>query len=305
MRVTQRMMANTVAMNISRNADSLNVLQDQFSSGKRLRKASDDPASLSRALALRSCKAQNEQYLRNITLAEGWLEASDSALEHMSNVLSRARNLALQSASDTLGDDERETLAVQVEALLREVEQAGNSTHEGKYLFAGLQVTSAPFDIERSPVYGGDTGQITREIDRDVTVAVNTLSSEVLVQVTDSGGTTSSMGVMEGALTVLKAMKEQLTSHAAVSSTQLDQITKCMDGVVELRGSVGARMNRLDATEQAHTDNQVDVAAALSRAEDADVAEVMTKLMMQQSVYQAALAAGARMIQPSLLDFLG
>jgi len=298
------MMVDTVTMNIGRSVGSLNALQDQLSSGKRLRRPSDDPASLSRALVLRSDKAQNEQYLRNIASARGWLDASDSALDHMSNVLGRARNLALRSASDTLGGDEMERLAVQVEALLEEAEQASNSSQEGKYLFAGRQVTTAPFDIGRSPMYGGDTGGITREIDRGVEVAVNTLSSEVSVSVTDSIGTTSTMGVMEGALTVLEAMKEQLASRAAVSSTQLAQLTDCLESVAELRGNVGARMNRLDATQQAHTDNQVDVAAALSRAEDADVAEVITKLMMQESVYNAALQAGARVIQPSLMDFL-
>lgn len=304
MRVTQRMLVDTVRLNISRNAQSLNTLQDQLSSGKRLRRASDDPASLNRALALKAASSQNAQYLRNITTARGWLETTDSALEHLSSVLTRARDIALRAASDTLGVDERQKLAGQIEALMHEAQQVGNTKYEGKYIFAGRQVGTVPFDVTQNPIYQGDSGAVNREIDSGVTIQVNTLNSEVSISVTDAGGTTSFKGVIEASLTVLNAMKARLSGGQGLDATQVEQLTECTHGVLELRGAVGARMSRLDATEKVLNDSQASNAVSLSRAQDADVAEVITKLMMQENVYKAALAAGARVVQPSLMDFL-
>jgi flagellar hook-associated protein 3 FlgL len=303
-RVTQGMLVETIRANISHNAQNLNKLQDQLSSGKRLRRASDDPASLTRALTLRTARARNEQYLRNIEVGRSWLEATDSALDHLTGILTRARDIAVRAASDTLGEDERKQLAAQVESLLQEAQAVGNTKQEGKYIFAGRQLSNAPFDITQDPIYRGDYNALHREVDADVTMQINTLDNELMINVTDSSGVTTQKGVIEASLTVLKAMESTLTAGQAVTATQTNELTECVHGVLELRGSVGARMSRLDATANVLEDNQLTNKATLSRVEDADAAEVMTKLMMQETVYQAALMAGARIIQPSLLDFL-
>lgn len=304
MRVTQGMMADTIRLNISQNAQNLIKLQDQLSSGKRLRRASDDPAYLTRALTLRSAKAKNEQYLRNITVGRSWLEATDSALDHLTGILTRARDIAIRAASDTLGDDERKKFAIQVDTLLREAQATGNTLHEGKYIFSGRLLSTAPFDVTQDPIYQGDYNAINREIDTDMTVQINTLDNEFAINVTDSNGVTAPKGAIEASLTVLHAMKTTLTAGQTVTATQTSELTECVNGVLELRGSVGARMSTLDATASVLEDNKITNMEALSRAEDADIAEVITKLMMQENIYQAALSAGARVIQPSLMDFL-
>jgi len=291
------MLVDNLRLDIAANAENMAKLQDQIASGKRLRSPSDDPQSVSRALTLSSASRQNAQYLRNIDAAKGWMEATDAALDQLSSVLTRARDAALRGGNDILGSDERRALARQVDSLLEEAQQTVNSTYEGKYLFAGRLVTgSKPVDITRVPIYGGDSGEIQVEVSQGVQIAMN-LPGDVT-----AGG---SGGVLEQGLTSLKQLRDQLDAGNRVEPAQLDPISDCIDRIVQLRGVVGARMNRLDATESILNDQQTTLAAALSRAQDADVAEVMTKLMTQETVYRAALAAGARVIQPSLLDFLG
>src|SRR5689334_6152886 len=112
MRVTQRMMVEQLQRNINYNTENLGTLQDQLSSGKRLRRPSDDPPALSLAMRLKVTGDQDVQYLRNIDSAKGWLSATDSALSQLSSVLTRARDVALRGSSDTNGPEERKQLAM-------------------------------------------------------------------------------------------------------------------------------------------------------------------------------------------------
>lgn len=297
MRITSRMMVDNLRQNINHNSESLAKLQDQLSSGMRLRKPSDDPQAVSRALTLRTTSSQYDQYLRNISSARGWMEATDTALDQIGTALRQARDVALRGATDTLDAAALRALGEQVDSYLQEALEATNTVHEGKYIFAGFQVGpgTAPFQLAGATVtYEGDSGEIDREISPGVQLGVNVTGNATV-------GTDSP--IIKGLQAMLE-IRDQLKAGSKVTSAQLDDITTALDDLPSIRGLVGAKMQRIDETESAINALKANVAVMLSREQDADVAEVMTKLMMQQSVYQAALNIGARVIQPSLLDFL-
>lgn len=290
-------MVENLRQNINLNSENLARLQDQLSSGMRLRRPSDDPQAVSRALSLRTTSAQYTQYLRNISSARGWLEATDTALDQMSTALRQARDVALRGSTDTLDDDALRALGAQVDSYLQEALEAANASHGGKYLFAGFQVGpgSPPFEISGvTIVYNGDSGSIEREISAGIRLGINITGDSTV------GGDTP---IIDG-LQAMLDIRDQLLSGNKVTSAQLGQLTTALEEMPSIRGLVGARMQRIDETESAIKGLQSNVAVMLSREQDADVAEVMTKLMMQESVYRAALNIGARVIQPSLLDFL-
>lgn len=288
------MMVEQLRRNINRNVENLVNLQNQLSSGRRLTKPSDDPQALSQAMKLKASLDQGNQFLRNINSVKGWLSATDTALDQLSSVLVRARDLALRGSSDTLGADERKLLAAQVGSLLQEALQAVNATHEGSYIFSGYRVKTAPFPDAVTP-YQGDGGLMRREIDSSVVLDVN-LPGNVQVQ---------GVEVLPTALAALRNLQDHLNANdSAALGGDVDQLSQSVGQVLDLRGIVGVGVNRVDATEKALNMEQIDLAMLLSRAQDADMAEVMTKLMTQEGVYRAALAAGARVMQPSLLDFL-
>jgi flagellar hook-associated protein 3 FlgL len=307
MRVTQRMMVEQLQRNINYNTENLGKLQDQLSSGKRLRRPSDDPPALSQAMRLTVTGDEDVQYLRNIDSAKGWLSATDSALQQLSSVLTRARDIALRGGSDTNGPEERKQLAQQVDSMVKEALQSVNSTHEENYIFAGQQSSgTTPFEISATgvvsylgtppgPVLPGGSTAMVREIDTGVPIDVSIAGDKTI------GGDP----VLASSLKSLYDLKAHLEANdTAQLGNDLDNITKSVSNVLSLRGVTGASLNRVGATEKAIKSAQTENAALLSRAQDADVAEVMTKLMNQESVYKAALSAGARAIQPSLLDYL-
>ncbi|MFH1484618.1 MAG: flagellar hook-associated protein FlgL, partial [Chloroflexota bacterium] len=114
MRVTNRMMMDTVLRNLSRNQRRLDTLQERLSSGKAISRPSDDPEALFQAANARSDISQIGQYLENVDLAKGWLEASQSSLGGMLSLMERARILAIQGSNETLGDDEMHAIAAEV-----------------------------------------------------------------------------------------------------------------------------------------------------------------------------------------------
>ncbi len=299
MRVTSGMMVDNLRQNINYNSENLANLQDQLSSGKRLRRPSDDPQAVNRALSLKTTSDQYDQYLRNISSARGWLEATDTALDQMSNVLNRARDVALRGATGTLDRDAQKALGREIDSYLQEALQAANATQEGKYLFAGFQVSpgTAPFSEDTatsSIVYSGDSNVMQREIAPGVQLGIN-VTGDVTI-----GGDQ----VLRDGMQAMLEIRDQLLNVGAVTSGQMDKLTTALNDMPSVRSVVGANTQRINDTEDALNSLKTNVTVQLSRAQDADVAEVMTKLMMQQNVYQAALNIGARVIQPSLLDFL-
>ncbi|MHB1159384.1 MAG: flagellar hook-associated protein FlgL [Chloroflexota bacterium] len=299
MRITSRMMVENLRQNINHNSENLAHLQDQLSSGKRIRRPSDDPQAVSRALSLKTTSDEYSQYLRNISFARGWMEATDTALAQIANVLRRARDVGLRGANDTLDSDGRAALGQQVDNFLQEALQAANSVHGGRYIFGGFQVGpgTAPFGevtATQTIVYNGDSGEVAREIAPGVKMGIN-LWGDVTV---------GSDETLTNGLQALVEIRDQLLNVGPVSGGQIGQLTAALDEMPALMSTIGAKVQRLNTTEDSLRELQTNVSVMLSREQDADVAEVMTKLMMQENVYQAALNIGARVIQPSLLDFL-
>jgi flagellar hook-associated protein 3 FlgL len=104
---------------------------------------------------------------------------------------------------------------------------------------------------------------------------------------------------------VLRELKTGLEiNDSAAISDQLGPLDDAFDQILKARANVGAKLNRLEATENHWADFKLNITQMLSDTEDADMIKTMTDLASQEAAYQASLAASARIIQPSLIDFL-
>jgi len=293
MRITHNMLADTTLRNLNANMERLDRLQDELTSGRRISRPSDDPVGVVSAMGFRSVLAEIEQYERNVDAAQSWLEASDSSLNSVTSILQRVRELAVQGASDTTAISDKQAIAAEVARLTDQVVSAANSTYAGQYLFAGYKVNVAPFtpvgDPPTSIAYAGDSGEIERKIDRSSAIIVNTPGDAVFNQV----------------FSTLIALRDDLNSgNSSAVSARIGDIDQAMQLVLSARGSIGAKVNRLSTQKNSLEDMKTNVTGLLSRIQDVDMVEAATEFATQQNIYKAALAAGAKAIQPSLLDFL-
>lgn len=298
MRITNNMMVQRVLRNITNTAERLTEYHGQLSSGRRLEVPSDDPVGLGTALRLRAGIQEVTRYRANVDDGIGWAESTDAALGHAVDILQRARELAVAGANDTLAQPSRDALAREIDQLLEQLVQVGNTTHNGRYIFAGFQTMSSPFTLQDGPprrgVYNGDGGQMYREIGAGVTIYINLPGDAVFG--------TGPNSVFKNLIDLADDLRAGNT--AAVGSGRLGELDVAIDRMLAYRSEVGAKINRLELSRNRLQDAEVNLGRLLSQTEDADMARTIIKLKTEESAYQVGLAAGARIIQPTLLDFL-
>ena len=158
MRVTNKLMANTVAGNLFKNIEQLLKTQNVLSSGKRINKPSDDPIGIGKVLDYRKTICAIDQYDRNIAHGESWLSTTDSTLDAVGDLLIRAKELALSQANATANADTMKFVAEEVKSIYDHLLQLANTKLGNSYIFAGHETDTAPFSRDDDYVtsYNGD-----------------------------------------------------------------------------------------------------------------------------------------------------
>lgn len=295
MRVTTGMLIDSVLADLRSTWLRLARYERELSSGKRLLAPSDDPVGVVRSLGLRSEINRINRYLANADDASSWLDMTDAALGQAGDTLQRVRELAVA----TLGTVPRSTLEAaraEVAQLLEHLVAIGNTRYGDRYIFAGQRTLTAPFAIDFTQadpvVYGGDDRAILREVGPGITIQVNKPGDGAMEQ------------AMEATLYFLSRLDSAIAGGGGVPADVLGELDAALDAVLKERAQVGADAHRVEATRSRLQDSLYQVTSLLSETEDADMAEVIVRLTSTEAAYRAALDAGARIIQPTLLDFL-
>lgn len=301
MRVTNRMLYQAALQAMQRRLEKIQEDQTELSTLRRINRHADDPAGSAQVRSLRADLASVEQYRRNISNAKAWAQASESALGEVESVLHRAKEVAIEGGNAGRNDDDREIMAREVNQLLEQIFSLANLQFNSQYIFAGQNTNAAPFEAVRdsagqitSVSMAGDlSGAILREVDNNTAVAINVSGATLFDPLT-------------GPLQTLIALRDALQRNdvAGIQNT-LSLIDNSVSGVLGQRAELGGLLARLERLEERLDLRQIDLLAAASEIEDADMAEVLSRLSADELAYQAALGAAGRLLQPSLIDFLG
>jgi flagellar hook-associated protein 3 FlgL len=290
LRITQRSLSATTTANLQRNLARLQRTQDQLSSGRQLQRPSDSPTGTVAALGLRADLRRGDQLLRNADDGIGWLGTADGALTQSLEGIGRVRELVLRGRNGSMSDDDRAAIASEVEGLRAHLLGIANTRYLGRPLFGGTTTGTDAYAADGS--YLGDGGQVSRAILPGVDVPVSATGPEVF------GAAGSD----------LFALLDDIAAHLRTDPSQLDADLAALDQrtttVKTSLSQVGARYHQIESMRDRTDAARLDAQGALGEVESVDVAEASTQLALQELAYQAALAATARILQPSLLDFL-
>lgn len=307
MRITNQMLTANLLRNLQRNVERLARNNEMLATGRRISVPSDDPVGIGRSEFLRTALVENEQYAANAAEAYSWLEATDAALDQMGNVLHKARELAVYGANGSLSGEARQALAKEVNQLLQQAVQVANSDYGGRFIFAGFQTRPNP-PAYTAPYTGIPAGPSWAAVNYNGGPATDAMEYEISQGVTLRVNVTGEQAFGPGGndlFTALIGLRDHLTANdAAAVSNDIAVLDGFMDNLLQWRAEVGARMNHLEATQDRLSAQKVNLTRLLSQVEDADMAQVIMDLKMQETIYRAALDSGARIIQPTLLDFL-
>ncbi len=144
MRITNKMMTNNALYNISNNKHLLSNLEQQYSTGKKITKPSDDPIVAVRALKFRTNLTElNQYYEKNIPDALAWMDVTESALKTVNNIISSMNSYCNQGANDYPSAEDRDAIAVNLEEMKAQIYQEGNTNYAGRYVFTGYKTDTS------------------------------------------------------------------------------------------------------------------------------------------------------------------
>jgi flagellar hook-associated protein 3 FlgL len=289
-RITPQMTARRTMSNLQRNIEALNRLQDEMSSMKQLRRPSDSPVGTVSALHYRSDLGRNEQLDRNIDDGLTWLNLADSSLTSIIDQLHRVRDLSIQGRNATSDAGAREAFAMEIDRIRDSIIGLANTKNLDRAIFAGNASGGVAYDSNGN--YLGTSGSVDRTVAPGVRVQVNVNGDEVFG--TPGSDVFSALSRISNAL---RTDPTQLNAEVANLDTRITNIQNS-------QASIGARTRRLETMKDRNGTDGITLKQSLSQVEDADLAQVTLELQMQQVAYQAALQTTARVIQPSLVDFL-
>ena len=173
-RVSDMFMRQKLLSQLHVDQSSLLRLQTQLSTGQRIQNPSEDAPAALRATALQSLLERKTQVQTNLSVSQSYLGVTDSAVSQVANLMTQARGIALASVGSTGGASAKETAALQIDQILRQMVDIGNQQFRGRYLFAGGDTTQRPFDLLAGSVaYRGDAETIMSYSDIDVLFETN------------------------------------------------------------------------------------------------------------------------------------
>lgn len=188
MRVTNKMLSNNFLRDMNTNINNLKKLQEQMTSGKEIRKPSDDPFKVARAMQLHTDINTNKQYNENISDNINWLDTTDTALGQAGEVLQRVRELMVSAGNAGYSASERKAIKDEINEKIGEFSQVMNTSFDGKYIFAGSRGSVKPVEVVSNKT--AQVGAITK-----------------LTNTTVQGGTAAVNGSFVGAVDTLYNVK--------------------------------------------------------------------------------------------------
>jgi flagellar hook-associated protein 3 FlgL len=292
MRITPGMSQRHVLADLRRVQERLADAQERVSSQKRIEKPSDDPLGAERAVRLRGELQTTSAYSTAVDESKSWLDATDSALSSINDLVQRARELTVQAANGATTPAARQSIKLELDSLTDQLKTTLNGAYDGRYIFSGTATDTPPYDLNSATpdAYQGDANPVVRQIGPGVSVQVNVTADDVL----------------SGLLPALRSISAHLASNDAASlqTTDLQALDTGLDTVANVRSQIGATTNRVTAAGQRLDDMHDVTTAFLSKTEDADLPQALTDLSAQQNALTAALHGGSTLIQQSLMDFL-
>jgi flagellar hook-associated protein 3 FlgL len=291
-RVTEQSMTTTALSDLQRTAARGQKIQQQISSGKQISRPSDSPTGTVTSLQLRGEVRSTQQYSRNADDGLGWLGTIQDKLGDASDQILRVRDLTVQALNSTdTTPGAREALASEIDQVKATLIGEANTTYMGRPVFGGTTAGTVAYGGNGD--YKGDAGQTTRTVGPNSKVRIETTGPEAF-----GTGNTQLFQVLTD---ISKDIRANDTPTLGDDLTNLDTAHDLLSSTLS---DVGARYNRVTQMKQSAEDHLLSVSSQLSDIEDVDLPKAIMELQIQQTSYQAALAATAKVIQPSLIDFL-
>lgn len=294
--------------NLNNNMNSVYKYQEQLSTMEQVSRPSDDPLKVSKVLDLTNEIKQNEEYKSTINDSIDFTNAQDSALANATTSIQRIYTLTQQAANGTYNKEDRQAAKAEIENEIDTMLDSLNTSFGGRYIFAGTNTTTKPFEktLDADGNFTGITyngtsdpelsGNLTKEIARGVSVEMQTDGRELM----NEQGAGDDLGTFFNDL--LTALDND--DIEALGGSLLERADTELNNIVNLRTTIGATHNRLQAAKDRNESEYLNLKTTYSNTQDIDLAETYMQYSMEMVAYEASLQMGNKILQNSLLNYM-
>jgi len=300
LRITQTMLNSQVLRNLQQVFRRITKSENQLASGQKIQYPSDDAVLATRASKIASQKREIEQYKRNVETIDNIVSSYDTTIREVSSIYQRIRELMVRGANDTLSDVDREAIAKELESIKEHLIAIANTRVGTNYIFGGPE-------SDRPPVSVAANGKVTIELspekaDRRLKIQVAGYNLEYNVTVRDLFITRRGESVFDAIDRMITDLRNG--KPLKLSNTDLGAIDDLVHNTNINIAFIGSVTRMLEMINSRMEDLDSFITEYLSQETDADITEVVAQLSMDQAVLQSALKSSAKVITPTLVDFL-
>lgn len=286
----------------------MSKLQDQMNSGKLINRPSDDPVIAVKGMGYRVDLDKNEQYQRNMREAHTWLDSTDEALDQVGTVMIRVKELIVQAANDTNTQDDRKKINEEIKQIKSHIRDLANTKVGENYIFSGT-FTNNPLFTEtglnnQAPITTvGLKNSIEIDLFDGIKMQINTPGVDVFGDIDKFMGQLDTILANNPSSTEISKVLGA-TIGSGVGTTAVPGLDALTETVLRMRAEVGAKQNRTELMENRLKIQEINVTKQMSLNEDTDYSKTITEMVTAESIHQASLSVGAKIIQQTLVDFI-
>jgi flagellar hook-associated protein 3 FlgL len=301
MRVANKTLYDGAIRNLGKTSSGMAEINEVVSSGKTINDLSDNPVDLVKVLDLRSSISNLSQMERNISMGESWLNASESALTQVNDIISAAKVLTVAMASDNVDADGRANNASLAQHYLEEIISLANSSTGGRYIFGGTNTDTVPFTLDTTDpanpqvLYAGNDTAFSINIGKDTVIPVGKDGEDVF------GEAGSASDIFQTFIDLKTSLETNDFAGIQTAMGNLDEHLKTINAHVS---DIGGKTIRLDVKSEIVSDLELSSTERISDLEDADLAEAIVALKSKELAYEAALASSSKLMKMSLVNYL-
>lgn len=299
MRVTQNSFLTNFKSQLEKLSNEQYKYLNRLSTGQRISNLSDDPSAALRVMEMEHEKSNLSQYSRNIGRADAVSNLTYEGISQMQDIQTRALEITSITSSGLQDNTNMSNYAKEVDNLIEQALNVGNSTYLGEYLFSGDETKTQPFleirdadgKITDVTYQGGTTDSAVFSISRETAIS----------PFQDYQDNQEFQSMMSQLISLRDALESG--DETQVQAIQPDlQTTE--DTLIGMVGDVSAKLLRIEVSQKNGETRFAKLEELVSREADADIADSVTQLSQAQTALQAAMQAGSMVLSQSLLDFI-
>ncbi|MDR8394644.1 flagellar hook-associated protein FlgL [Aliifodinibius sp. S!AR15-10] len=295
MRITQKTMFSNFMRDINKNRSEMAELQSDLSSGRSVRFPSQDPVSFQSSRIMEEDIKKTEQYQGNINSGLRQASLSQGALDGAIDGLIQLKEIAVQGASSSLGENQRENLADKVAGVRKNLVNTLNREYGERQLFAGTNSDTKPFELQNDGTVVNNSNDTAPTIIAGDGVKIDISVSGEEIADTEAGDLFEVIGDLEQSLR---------DNDADAVSDMIPKSDKIIEHVTDLTSRLGDNINRMEFMNEQYESTKITQKSHVSKLVDTDYAQAFSELQRNQVAFESAMAVHSNMFKNTLLDYL-